>query len=91
MKYTIIELDSNIGYQCSRNFKATYDGVPDELSNVVIFDRGINFNFYPLGEIIYGYKEELLLLKGYGERPYDVELPLGERPWANYRIEQFGQ
>lgn len=63
----------------------------DELLNVVIFDHGIDFNFYSLGEIICGYKEELLLLGGYGERPYDVEAPLGEQPWASYRNEQFGQ
>ena len=74
-----------------RNVKATYDGVLDELLNVVIFDHGIDFNFYSLGEIICGYKEELLLLGGYGERPYDVEAPLGEQPWASYKIEQFGQ
>ena len=46
--------------------KSAYDVPLDELGQVVCFDLGVRFGFYPLSEIINGDEHEFSLPIGWG-------------------------
>ena len=77
-----VELTSVIDDEHKRDFEPNNDIFLNKFSPLGFSDRSRRLGFYPLGEVVYGHYEELLLCCRHGKWVEDVDSPLGEGPWC---------
>ena len=73
----------------SRDIEAANNAFLDEASDILLGDSSQGFYFYPFGEVIDFYDEELKLPYRHKEGSHDVESPLSEGPWSIQQSELF--
>ena len=71
--------------------KSTNDGFLYKLSGLGLGDLGHQLGFYPFGEVVDGYEQELSLCWDRRKGFEYVYLPLGEWPWCSYSYQLGGR
>ena len=69
--YLAVKLWTIISYDRLRYSKPSDNIHPHKLGDVLVFDRGEGFNFYPFAKVVDGNQQQLFL-------------SLGGRQWSNY-------
>ena len=85
----IIELLSIVRDKDSRDSEPVNNTSPNEVSDILLCDGGQYLYFYPLGEVVDPYDEELKLFYCRREGSHDVKSPLSERSWSVHWSELF--
>ena len=59
--YFAVQLRSIINYDRLRYFESTDDILPHNLGDVLVFDGGEGFSFYPFSKVVGGNQQQLFL------------------------------
>ena len=78
----VVKLVSIVRGKDSKDFEATNDVLPHEVSDVLLSDYGQEFYFDLFNEAVDSYDEELELQYCHKEGSHNVESSLGEGPWG---------
>ena len=84
LEFFIIKLLAIIDDDDLREAESTDDGLPYKLSGLGLDDLSHQLGFYPFGEVVDGYEQELPLCWDKREGSEYVDPPLGEWPWCRY-------
>ena len=63
--YFIVKLRSIISYDWLRYSEPAEDILPHKLGDVLVFDGGEGFSFYPFVKVVNGNQQQLFLSGGY--------------------------